>query len=297
MTHPSPLILDISEWQPPQTLHYAQLAKQIDHVIVRVQYGSAYEDKHYKTHIPQFQALGIPVAVYAWVRGTSIADMQDEARVFYERAKQFKPSFYWLDVEEFSMPDMRRGVEAYRQKLKELSNAKVGAYVANHLFRQLNLAIESFDGLWLPTYGANTGIYQGADPTASQAYDLHQYTSQGCLVGYSGPLDLSRLASNKSLSYFTEGTQKAPAPETSWGHAEKGIFTLNTAIHLRTAPDRTAASLAVLPSGAEVHYDAFAHQNGYVWIRQPRQDGSCAYLATGPTNGQTRTAPSWGSFR
>lgn len=88
------MIIDISEWQHPDQINYAQLAKQIDHVIVRIQYGSAYCDKYYQTHLQRFQDLGIPTAVYAWVRGTSQEDMAQEARTFYERAKIFQPSFY-----------------------------------------------------------------------------------------------------------------------------------------------------------------------------------------------------------
>lgn len=291
-----PIILDISEWQLPSLMNYQQLAQQVAHVIVRVQYGSAYEDKHYRTHIENFQALGVPVAVYAWVRGVNHNDMEEEARIFYERAKKYHPTFYWLDVEEQSMADMRGGVECYRRKLKELSGKKVGAYIANHLYSTFNLVTENFDAIWLPTYGANTGNYQGANPNATNNYDLHQYTSAARLSGYAGALDLNRLAGMKPLSYFTDGASSA-APAPGWGTKEKGIFTLNTAIHLRTEPSANAQSLTILPAGSQVHYDAFAHQNGYVWIRQPREDGSVAYLATGPSNGTVRTSDAWGTFR
>lgn len=286
------MIIDISEWQHPDQINYAQLAKQIDHVIVRIQYGSAYCDKYYQTHLQRFQDLGIPTAVYAWVRGTSQEDMAQEARTFYERAKIFQPSFYWLDVEEQSMADMRGGVEVYRQTLKKLTNQKVGVYVAHHLYRQFNLAVDRFDALWLPSYGQNTGSYQGVDPTVNKQYDLHQYTSNGRLAGYNGVLDLNRLSGKKALSYFT-GKAGSPA---AWGIAEKGYFTLGSAIHLRTAPSTSAQSIAVLPAGSVVQYDAFAHEQGYVWIRQKRSDGTYAYLATGKSDGKKRTDASWGIF-
>ncbi|MFZ1780019.1 MAG: GH25 family lysozyme, partial [Enterococcus aquimarinus] len=109
--NPKPIILDISEWQVPSQIHYDVLSRQIGGVIVRIQYGSNYEDKHYRTHLAAFQKYNVPVAVYAWVRGTSIADMEKEASDFYRRAKSFQPTFWWLDVEEQSMTDMRSGVE------------------------------------------------------------------------------------------------------------------------------------------------------------------------------------------
>ena len=47
MSIPKPVILDISEWQTPATINYDKMAKALDGVIVRIQYGSNYVDKHY----------------------------------------------------------------------------------------------------------------------------------------------------------------------------------------------------------------------------------------------------------
>ncbi|WP_235032818.1 GH25 family lysozyme [Enterococcus sp. CSURQ0835] len=284
-------ILDISEWQVPTNFDYTAIAQQISHVIVRVQYGSAYCDRHYATHLQRFKALGIPVAVYAWVRGTDHVDMEAEACIFYERAKSFDPTFYWLDVEEQSMTDMRGGVEAFRFKLKSLTEQKVGVYIANHLYHKFNLLTENFDALWLPTYGTDSGYYE-TDPTATDQFDLHQYTSNGWLTGYQGPLDLNRLSGRKKLDFFTQ-SQEIPAP---WGHAENGQFTLQTAIHLRQAPASDAPIIALLPAGEVLEYLAFNHQNGHVWLQQKRSDGTFGYLASGTSDGTTRTGPAWGTF-
>lgn len=207
MSRPRPVILDISEHQLPIQINYRQVASAIDWVIVRVQYGSLYEDRQYLSHIKRFQELGVPINVYAWVRGLSVSDMRQEAETFYRRVFQFKPSFWWLDIEERSMDQMVAGCEVYRQQLKALGAKKVGAYIANHLYHPFGFtkeAVAKFDALWLPSYGQNTGGYQGINPTANREYDLHQYTNNGRLPGYAGPLDLSRLV-RKSSQYFTEG--------------------------------------------------------------------------------------------
>ena len=39
------------------------------------------------------------------------------------------------------------------------------------------------------------------NPTATSNYDIHQYTSNGKLSGYSGPLDLNRIV-RKGFEYF-----------------------------------------------------------------------------------------------
>lgn len=213
MSIPIPVILDISEHQPPSDINYDKLADAIDGVIVRIQYGSRYLDKHYKTHIAAFQKRGIPVAVYAWIRGINKADMEQEAIDFYNRAKAYDPVMWWLDVEEQSMGDMRGGTEAYRSKLKSLGAKKIGVYVANHLYSQFNLDTSKFDGIWIPTYGANNGQYNGSNPTATSNFNLHQYTSNGQLSGYVGPLDLSRIAKGSFSDFFgTTGANNPSAP-------------------------------------------------------------------------------------
>lgn len=224
MSIPKPVILDISEWQTPATINYDKMAKALDGVIVRIQYGSNYVDKHYKTHISEFQKRGIPVAVYAWVRGSSLSDMEKEATDFYKRAKAYNPTFWWLDVEEKSMNDMRTGVEKYRAKLKALGAKKVGAYIANHLYVGFNLDTAKFDGIWIPTYGANNGQYNGSNPTATSNYDIHQYTSNGKLNGYSGPLDLNRIV-KKGFDYFFGTTTDSNNGSTNAGSTSKTRYT------------------------------------------------------------------------
>lgn len=215
-------ILDISEWQVPSAINYDALAAELAHVIVRVQYGSNYVDKHYKTHIAEFQKRGVPVAVYAWVRGVNIADMEQEATDFYNRAKEFNPTFWWLDLEEQSMEDMRSGATAFKNKLKALGANKVGAYIANHLYKKINIDLDQFYGTWIPHYGANNG-----QPNSLPEFpvDLHQYTSVGRLSGFNGHLDLNRIVGNRPLSWFTGGfTASTPQPTP-----EKPVSTLGRA--------------------------------------------------------------------
>ena len=202
-------IVDISHHQDPSKINYDKLAKQLDWAIVRTQYGSRLIDRHYKTHHAELRKRGVPTAAYAWVRGVSISDMEVEATDFYNRTKDIKPTFWFLDVEEKSMNDMRAGVSAYIRKLRELGAKKVGVYVGHHLYEQFNLDLSEADAIWIPHYGKNNG-----QVTSKPKYecDLHQYTSTGRLDGYSGNLDLNRIISDKPLSYFTDGEQSTKKP-------------------------------------------------------------------------------------
>lgn len=280
---PKPTIIDVSEWQVPQQINYDQLAAKIDGVIVRVQYGSNYVDKHYQTHIKEFQKRNVPVAVYAWVRGTSKADMQQEAKDFYQRAQKFQPSFWWLDVEEQSMQDMRGGCEAYRKKLKGLGAKKVGVYVANHLYAQFNLATEKFDGVWLPTYGKNTGQYQGANPTATKQYDIHQYTSKGRLNGYNGDLDLNQIV-RRDLFYFFRQNHQVPDKENHKDVEDIEMKTITTTamkVKLRSSPKTGNNVIAELAKGTKIKINNIVFGDGFVWGVQPRSNGKKGYIDIG----------------
>lgn len=195
------MIIDLSHHQVPSKLNYDQLAKQVKLVIIRTQYGSRLIDRHYKTHHQEFQKRGIPTAAYAWVRGVSINDMEVEATDFYNRTKKYNPTFWFLDVEERSMNNMRSGIRAYMKKLRSLGAHKVGVYISHHLYKTFNIAVDEFDAVWLPHYGRNDGTHNSKP---SFPCDLHQYTDRGRLIGYNGNLDLNRLTRTKPLSYFTD---------------------------------------------------------------------------------------------
>jgi GH25 family lysozyme M1 (1,4-beta-N-acetylmuramidase) len=227
------MIIDISHHQNPQNMNYDRLSEQVDFVIIRTQYGSSLIDRYYKIHHEEFRKRGVPTASYAWVRGRSIADMEKEATDFYNRTVDLAPTFWFLDVEEKSMNDMRSGVSAYVNKLKELGAHKVGIYIAHHLYKEFNLKLEEADAIWIPHYGINNGL-----PNSRPNYpcDIHQYTSVGKLAGYNGNLDLNRILSDKPLSYFTKDTKETDKNQPSTWASEAWIWAKNKGLMDGTRP-------------------------------------------------------------
>jgi len=200
-------IIDLSGWQLPSEIDYDQLASNVSGVIVRIQSGSYTKkenaatysnglDKAYKTHIKEFQKRNIPVAVYAYVAASSIKEIEKEAESFYMAASKYKPTYYWLDVEEKTMSDMNEGVEAFRAKLASLGVKNIGIYVGTYFMEEHSINTEKFTAVWIPTYGTDDGYYNAA-PKTDIDYDLHQYTSQGALNGFSHPLDLNQISTSK----------------------------------------------------------------------------------------------------
>ncbi|WP_164508134.1 GH25 family lysozyme [Lapidilactobacillus wuchangensis] len=175
--------------------------------IVRVQDGTTTIDANYKTYLADITNLGLNYAVYAFFRGQSVSDSEQEAVNFYNRtqlavAGKTQPRFYAIDVETIEMGGsaslMRSGVEAYMNKLNELGipDSKIVLYIANNLYASLNLNVSRAGSVWLPTYGANDGSIP-TDYKPSYPYDLWQYTSKGTIAGISGNVDMSTNPSSR----------------------------------------------------------------------------------------------------
>lgn len=200
-------IIDVSGWQLPNEIDYDTLSQNISGAIVRVYGGSqiskdsnaAYTtgiDKSFKKHIKEFQKRNVPVAVYSYALGKSVKEMKNEARTFYENASPYKPTFYWIDVEEATMSDMNKGVQAFLSELKRLGAEKVGIYIGTYFMTEQEISVDGFGAVWIPAYGSDSGYYDAA-PQTDLDYDLHQYTSQGYLGGFDSALDLNQIAVTK----------------------------------------------------------------------------------------------------
>jgi GH25 family lysozyme M1 (1,4-beta-N-acetylmuramidase) len=189
----SKYIVDLSHHQPSSQINYSVFCAQLELAIIRVQYGSKQIDREYKNHIAKMKQYNVDYGVYAWTRGRNIAEMQNEARLFYQRAKDQDPDFYVLDVEEKTMSDMRSGIEKYIEQLRVLTDKPIGIYVANHLYKDFNLDVSDADFVWIPKYSS-------VKPTFD--CDVWQYTSSGYLNGYAGKLDLNRLVNGATMDIF-----------------------------------------------------------------------------------------------
>lgn len=276
------MIIDISEHQAPSAINYDEFVKGLELVIVRVQYGSNYIDKHYKTHIAELQRRGVPVAVYAWVRGVSNSDMEVEAADFYNRAKEFNPTFWFLDVEEQTMADMRGGCISFINKMRVLGAKKVGVYIAHHLYTKFNLDMSKADAVWIPHYGLNNGTINSKP---EYPCDLHQFTSVGRHSGYNGNLDLNVLTGSKPLSYFTGASAPTPQPQppvqSGWVRkAQTGTFYPNTVIKIRNQPSTKGGDTGLTYGPPEwVIYDSYVVNEGYVWLSWIGTSGQRRYMA------------------
>jgi len=170
-------IIDVSGWQRPSEINYDTLTQNISGAIVRVHSGAQVSvendasfkngvDKAYKEHITEFQKRNVPVAVYAYVAGKNVEEMEKAAEAFYNAASPYNPSYYWLDVDVYFMEEH-------------------------------SISVDNYSAIWIPSYGTNSGYYESA-PKTDLSYDLHQYTSHGNLGGFEHHLDLNLISSSEN---------------------------------------------------------------------------------------------------
>ena len=119
--------------------------------------------------------------------------------------------------------------------------------------------------------------------------------NEGTACPYSMGWYVYRLDQQATTSHSKSSTQASQlATDIHW-ICEKWHFVTNTPIYLRTAPTVQSDKIALLGTGSCIQYDAYGYKDGYVWLRQPRADGTYGYLASGKCVGHRRTSY-WGSF-
>lgn len=103
---------------------------------------------------------------------------------------------------------------------------------------------------------------------------------------------LKLTTSTRQSSPVKSGSSWRDALGDTW-HSERGTFTASTWINLRWGARTSSSRITTLSPNSVIKYDAWSNHDGYVWVRQPRSDGSYAYLAVRNAN----THQAFGTFK
>lgn len=172
---------------------------------MRVQDGSRVRDLKYSEYVNGCKENNIPFGNYAFCRFVSINDAKKEAQDFWARGDK-AAAFWAADVEVKTMENMLAGTQAFIDELRRLGAKKTGLYVGHHTYKLFDADKVKADFVWIPRYSSKKPDYP---------CDLWQYTDSGRLAGVSGPVDLNRLNSSKSLLFFVHAdAAAASAPGT-----------------------------------------------------------------------------------
>lgn len=293
MTYAYPLVADVASYQP-DSLAYMQALRAygVQAVIVKISEGSAdgdaYVNPRARDQIANARKVGLKVHGYHYAKFNGQVDAEAEAKWFVANAVALgltSDSVLALDYED-AKTAKRHGTgdcNAFFRKVKGCGFPKVDIYSMASWFRDGHLDMRSLipKNYWIADYGVN------APSIASTG--LWQFSSEVEIMGVA-----------TDMSYDLKGfyTGRTTEPASSAGciwQPENGVFHLRTAIYLRSGAMVGAPVIAFLPVGASVRYDAYSIHDGYVWIRQPRADGSYGYIATGEAKNGQRTSW-WGVF-
>ena len=181
-------VIDISEWQGSVSLAQAKAMKyENSFVIVRVQYGSNYQDVQYKNTISNLEKAGTPYGVYSYSRYVNASDAKQEAKDLYNRAQNAK--FYVNDAEELTTTSgtYSSAVTSWGKEMQSLTNKPVILYSGSWFYSNYIGTMSYYDGFWEANYN-NT--YYGDT-------SLWQYTDSGYSSALKRGVDTSKVITSK----------------------------------------------------------------------------------------------------
>ena len=194
-------IVDISKWQP--TVNYDALIGDTALIILRAGYrgtgGGIHRDENVDLHGAELLKRGVRFGVYFYSIATNEDAAREEARMFWQYAKDFQPLFWAGDFEKDGITSA--AILAFVDELRRLGAEKVGCYIANHLYQKYGYASirDRMDFTWIPRYGSTRPAY---------TCDLWQYTSTGKVDGIAGNVDLNGVTGDgHTLEWFCGGDE------------------------------------------------------------------------------------------
>jgi hypothetical protein len=239
---------------------------------------------------------------YHYARFNGNQDARNEAKWFTDHAKKFglgPESVLALDIEDKANAKYATSdANAFLQAVKDAGYPKVDIYSMASWFWQgrLNAAQLIAKNKWVANYGVSQ---PGVDNVGTwQWTDNYKIAGTGVDMSY----DFSGFYTNAdTTSDEPKAVTPTPKPvnkQTTWTdnlgavwHAEDGKFVSNTALHLRWGALPSASTIAVLPAGSVIKYDAWSRGNEFVYVRQPRGNGY-GYVAVR----NAKTGEAYGKF-
>lgn len=301
------LVMDVSGYQP-DTVSFFQAAKNagVKAVIVKLTQGSAdgdaYVNPKAQAQINNARSVGLLVHGYHYARFNGNQDARNEAKWFVDHAKQFglgADSVLALDIEDKANAKYATSdANAFLQAVKDAGYPKVDIYSMASWFwsGRLNAAQLIAKNKWVANYGVSQ---PGVDNVGTwQWTDNYKIAGTGVDMSYDFNGFYTNADTNANEPKDVTPTPKPVNQETTWTdnlgdtwHAEAGKFVSNTALHLRWGARPSASTIAVLPAGSVIKYDAWSRGNEFVYVRQPRGNGN-GYVAVR----NAKTGEAYGKF-
>lgn len=300
--------VDVSSFNNANTTEYTNAGA--DFVLVKVSEGLDYRNPKAKAQVDSAKQNNVVPMAYHYARfsGNSNVAVQ-EGNYAVGSAKQvgIEPGSYLAcDYEQGSGNETGGNREDNTTAILAFLNTIVsagykpllysGAELMKNKVNTAKILAKYPNCLWVADYP-----YKGATNTADFNYfpsmegvAIWQFTDNWRGMDVDGNINLLELETNSSVSQPV----KVPVESTSWIDTfgdkwvkEDGTFITDRPINLRKGAKLTSNIITTLPAGSVIKYDAYSRHDGYVWIRQPREDDQYGYLVCRQGN-----IP-WGTFK
>ena len=276
-----------------------------DYAIIKTSEGDYYINDQFNNLLSKCKQAGIKnIAYYHFLIADSKHSGIDEGLSCLKKLKTLnvpKGSLIFADCEIEN-----NTTESVKSFLDTLRNAgyKVGFYTYKGMLGQFNL--ESIQQIaqvtWLASYPLKNGVPADKKPDfnyfpTAPKVDIWQFTDNLLDYQVDGNITVTDISKYFTVSHETqveEDTKVSYVDDLGclWFY-EKGTLKTDRPINLRWGATTNSAIITTMPAGSTIKYDAYYNDGTYVWLRQPRCDGSYAYLV----GRNAKTHQAWGVFK
>lgn len=300
--------VDVSSFNNANTTEYTNAGA--DFVLVKVSEGLDYRNPKAKAQVDSAKQNNVVPMAYHYARfsgNSNVAVQEGNYAVSSAKLVGIEPGSYLAcDYEQGSgnetggnREDNTTAVLAFLNTIVSAGYKPLlysGAALMKNKINTARILAKYPNCLWVAAYP-----YKGATNTADFNYfpsmegvAIWQFTDNWRGMDVDGNINLLELETNSSVSQPV----KVPVESTSWIDTfgdkwvkEDGTFITDRPINLRKGAKLTSNIITTLPAGSVIKYDAYSRHDGYVWIRQPREDDQYGYLVCRQGN-----IP-WGTFK
>ncbi|KZT79867.1 GH25 family lysozyme [Lactiplantibacillus plantarum] len=269
-------------------------------VTVKISEGDTYKDPYATSNIANVQAAGMYINGYHFARYATKAQAISEADFAGKTAKSAGlpvGAVLATDVEAEEQNNQSKATNdrnnaAFMEEIQKFGY-RTDIYTSGS-WANNKMTIKDKTG-WIAAYpyvvsGKNWYSTNHAWQWSSTAkfrisyggFDVSQLNSNYYTAGQKSTVKPTNKGAVKANNQKANKNTSKPDASAKWVKETK-IYTLKTAVKLRTGASTSSNAITILPAGTTIKTDRAIIQGGYRWVRQPRFNGY-GYLATGPAS-------------
>lgn len=262
-------MVDVSSYSPRSfaTLSIADI------VMTKATQGTHYVNPYCDTDYQHAKKAGKQLGIYHYCEG---GNPEKEAQYFYHNTKNYiseaVPAVDWESNENRSWGD-KNWVKRFVTEFHRLSGVWCLVYVQSSALNQVANCSKTC-GLWVACYPSmnwkSWSIPKMNVPTSPwKTYTIWQFTGDNM----DRNLVNTTVEGWKKIAKGDKSASRSQKKVESKWQKKSGTFTLGQKLKLHKTPHIESGTIAELPKGSEIKFDAMLQGPLRLWLRQPRKSG------------------------